>query len=141
MEQIRVVALSSAEDGRLPAGLRKQWAKLSLQVNARMHGDGLWDQARMAMHNFSLRTRMIEELGPDPGDSDWDAAAIASGIVSAVILTPEQARERLGYQVLDWIRLRQDAGSRAARPWCVRRLSGALPSRRREGRRGGRSPD
>ncbi len=87
-----MVALSRANDQRLPAELRKQWAKLSLQVNARMHGDGPWDQARMAAHNFWLRTRMIEDLGPDPADSDWDAAAIASGIVNAVVLTPQQAR-------------------------------------------------
>ncbi|MEV6582319.1 hypothetical protein AB0M92_29605 [Streptomyces sp. NPDC051582] len=76
----------------MPAGLRKQWAKLSLQVNARMQGGGPWDQARMAAQNFWLRTRMVEEFGPDPDDADWDADAIASGIVSAVILTPEQAR-------------------------------------------------
>ncbi|MFJ7268704.1 hypothetical protein ACIQV3_19020 [Streptomyces sp. NPDC099050] len=45
----------------------------------------------MAMHNFSLRTRMTEELGPDPDDSDRDAAAVASDILSTAVLTPEQA--------------------------------------------------
>ncbi|MFJ2789046.1 MULTISPECIES: hypothetical protein [unclassified Streptomyces] len=93
MEHIRSVALSRAEDRRLPAGLRKQWAKLSLQVNSRMHGDGPWGQARMAANSFGLRTLMIEELGPDPDDSDWDAAAVVSDVVSAVILTPTQAHE------------------------------------------------
>ncbi|MFE5852655.1 hypothetical protein ACFQ61_05470 [Streptomyces sp. NPDC056500] len=93
MEYIREVALSHAENTRLPAESRKQWAKLSLQVNARMHGDGPWDQARMTRQSCGLRTMIIEELGPDPNDSDWNPAAVASDIMSAMALTPLQARE------------------------------------------------
>ncbi|MEU0991040.1 hypothetical protein [Streptomyces sp. NPDC005953] len=93
MEYIREVALSRAQNRRLAAGLRKQWAKLSLQVNARMHGDGPWDQARMTRQSCGLRTMIIEELGPDPDDPDWDPAAVASDIVSAIPLTSLQAHE------------------------------------------------
>ncbi|MEU9335673.1 hypothetical protein AB0D49_21215 [Streptomyces sp. NPDC048290] len=54
MEHIREVTLSRAADGRLPA-------KLSLQVNARTHGDGPWDRAR----ELSVRwqDRSIEQIG------------------------------------------------------------------------------
>ncbi|MFF2641766.1 hypothetical protein ACFVUB_18175 [Streptomyces niveus] len=93
MEHIREIALSRAKDARLPAESRKQWAKLSLHVNTRMHGDSPWDRARMAANNGRLRTLVIEELGPDPNDSDWDPAAVVSDLVSAAALTPQQAFE------------------------------------------------
>ncbi|MFC8823750.1 hypothetical protein ACFT9I_00115 [Streptomyces sp. NPDC057137] len=93
MEHLHEVALSRAQDGRLPAESRKQWAKLSLRINTRMHGDGPWDRARMTAHNGRLRTMVIEELGPDPDDADWDPAAVVSDIVSAATLTPPQARD------------------------------------------------
>ncbi|MEU2392878.1 hypothetical protein [Streptomyces sp. NPDC007369] len=92
MEYIREVAGSRAHDGRLDAGLRKQWAKLSLQVNARMHGGGPWEQAHMAANSAWLRTGMIEAFGPDPDDADWDPTAVVSDLLCALTMTPGQAR-------------------------------------------------
>ncbi|MFE5488946.1 hypothetical protein ACFQ7Z_03100 [Streptomyces virginiae] len=101
MELIRDVALARAEDGRLTPEVRKQWAKLSLQVNARMHGNEPWGQARMAMQNAGLRTQMIEQLGADTSDRDWDPAEVVADLLSAVTMAPAEARALCaGWQAL-----------------------------------------
>jgi hypothetical protein len=90
---IREVTVAHAQDDRLDAESRKRWAKLSLQTNARMPGDGPWPQARRAANNFRLRTLIIDRLGPDRQDPDWDPDVVASDILAALTLTPTHARE------------------------------------------------
>lgn len=64
LERIRAVTISHAQDDHLAPEHRKRWAKLSLQVNAHMNGDGPWQQARMAANNFRLRTLIIIGSAP-----------------------------------------------------------------------------
>jgi hypothetical protein len=94
LERIRCISVAHAQRDRLDPDSRKKWAKLSLQVNARMHGDGPWEQMRMLTQNFRLRTLIIDRLGPDPQDPDWDPELVAAEIFAALTLTPDQARER-----------------------------------------------
>ncbi|MFE2572037.1 hypothetical protein [Streptomyces mirabilis] len=93
LERIREVTVSHAQDDHLDAESRKRWAKLSLQTNARMPGDGPWPQARRAGNNFRLRTLIIDRLGPDRQDFDWDPDLLASDILATLTLTPTHARE------------------------------------------------
>ncbi|MFE2538351.1 hypothetical protein [Streptomyces sp. NPDC059371] len=92
LESVRVVAQGHAYGADEPHEVRKQWAKLSLQANQRLYGDSLWDQARAAQHNFMLRTWVIDQLGPDDEDHDWSPEALASDTVTALALTPADAR-------------------------------------------------
>ncbi|MFF7927358.1 hypothetical protein ACFZDP_40630 [Streptomyces mirabilis] len=48
LETVRVVAQGHAYFADEPREARKQWAKVSLQANQRLHGDTLWDRARAA---------------------------------------------------------------------------------------------
>src|SRR6266568_8974411 len=47
----------------------------------------------MAANNFRLRILIIDRLGPDIQDSDWNPDLVAADILAALILTPTQARE------------------------------------------------
>ncbi|MET7861450.1 hypothetical protein ABZS81_30485 [Streptomyces sp. NPDC005318] len=69
-----------------------RWAKLSLQANQRLPGDGLWDPARAAQQNFMLRMWMIDQVGPDYEDQDWNPETLAADTVAALALTPDEAR-------------------------------------------------
>jgi hypothetical protein len=93
LEILRAVTVFHAQDDRLEPEDRKRWAKLSLQINARMHGDGPWEQTRMVTQNFRLRTLIIDRLGPDPQDPDWNPDLVASEILAAITLTSAQVRE------------------------------------------------
>ncbi len=78
LETIRVLAQSYAYRSDDDQYLQRRWAKLSLYANGRLHGEGAWDRARMFCHNFMLRTWIIEHLGPDESDADWDPNALAA---------------------------------------------------------------
>jgi hypothetical protein len=43
-------------------------------------------------NNFMLRTWIIEHLGADEGDADWDPHALAADTLAALTLEPGQAR-------------------------------------------------
>ncbi|MFI5774542.1 hypothetical protein ACIA74_39890 [Streptomyces sp. NPDC051658] len=58
-----------------------------------MPGDGPWPQARRAGHDFRLRTLIVDRLGPDRQDPDWDPDLVASDILAVLTLTPAHARE------------------------------------------------
>jgi len=92
LERIRVVAQSHAYRSEDQKHVRLRWAKLSLDVNAKLHGNSssLWDQARMASQNFAFRTWIIEHLGPDT-DPDWDPGTLAADTLAALTLDPTQA--------------------------------------------------
>ncbi len=92
LEAVRVVAQSHAYRADEPHEARQQWAKLSLQANQRLHGDGPWDRARAAQQNFMLRMWMIEQLGPDDEDHDWSPETLAADTIAALALTPAEAR-------------------------------------------------
>ena len=92
LETIRALAQSHAYQPSADQHMRRRWAKLSLYANARFHGEGPWDRARMFSHNFMLRTWVIEHLGPDNGDADWDPHAVAADTLAALTLEPSQAR-------------------------------------------------
>lgn len=93
LEQIREVTVSHTQDDRLDAESRKRWAKLSLHTNARMTGEHPWQQARKADNNLRLRTLIIDRLGPDESDPDWNPNVVASDILAVLTLTPATARE------------------------------------------------
>jgi hypothetical protein len=91
LEAVRVVAQTHAYRSDEPQQARRQWAKLSLQANQRLHGDGRWDRARAAQHNFMLRMWIIDHLGPDE-DPDWNPERLAADTVAALALAPSEAR-------------------------------------------------
>ncbi|MGM9380766.1 hypothetical protein [Streptomyces antibioticus] len=91
-EMFREVAEARALNHRLSPELRRQWAKLSLQINTCVHGDGPWDQSRMVRLNAWLRAQMIEQLGPDLRDPYWNPGEVVADVLNAVTLTPSQAR-------------------------------------------------
>jgi hypothetical protein len=93
LERIRTVAVFHAQDDGCVPEDRKRWAKLALEVNARMPGDSPWDRARRTMNNTRLRTLIIERLGADPNDPDWRPEQVAQDILREIPLTPAQARE------------------------------------------------
>ncbi|MGP3637253.1 hypothetical protein ACTU45_28575 [Streptomyces sp. 24-1644] len=92
LEAVRVVAQGHAYRADEPREARQQWAKLSLQANQRLHGDGPWDRARAAQQNFMLRMWVIDQLGPDDEDHDWSPETLAADTVAALALTPAEAR-------------------------------------------------
>ncbi|MBL1087262.1 hypothetical protein JK359_35755 [Streptomyces actinomycinicus] len=92
LEAVRVVAQGHAYFADEPREARKQWAKLSLQANQRLHGDSLWDRARAAQQNFLLRMWVIDQFGPDDEDHDWSPERLAADTVTALALTPSEAR-------------------------------------------------
>ncbi|WP_327713268.1 hypothetical protein OG912_38800 (plasmid) [Streptomyces sp. NBC_00464] len=91
LEAVRVVAQGHAYRADEPRE-RQQWAKLSLRANQRLHGDGLWVRARAAQQNFMLRMWMIDQLGPDDEDDDWNPETLAADTVTALALPPAEAR-------------------------------------------------
>ena len=93
LERIREVTVFHAQDEHLDPEDRKRWAKLSLQINARMNGDDSWQQAGTATNNFGLRALIIDRLGPDPHDPDWNPYRVAAEILGSLTMTPSHARD------------------------------------------------
>jgi hypothetical protein len=91
-ERIREVGQAHAHRSKEPKHVRLRWAKVSLDANARLHGNSSspWERARMARQNFALRTWIIEHLGPD-ADPDWDPDTLAADTLAALTLDPSQA--------------------------------------------------
>jgi hypothetical protein len=93
LEAIREVAAAHVyRSGELLQD-RLQWAKLSLQVNHRMHGSSPWERARMACNNFMLRTWVIDQCGPDTYDADWNPESLAADTLAELTLGPAEARD------------------------------------------------
>jgi hypothetical protein len=92
LERIREVAQAHAYRSNEPKPVRLQWAKLSLDANARLHSNSSspWARSRMAQQNFMLRTWIIKHLGPDT-DPDWDPGTLAADTFAALTLDPGQA--------------------------------------------------
>jgi hypothetical protein len=92
LERIRVVAQAHAYRSQEPKHVRLRWAKLSLDANARLHGNSSspWARARMTQQNLMLRTWIIKHLGPDT-DPDWDPGTLAADTLAALTLDPGQA--------------------------------------------------
>ncbi|MFD7826381.1 hypothetical protein [Kitasatospora sp. NPDC059803] len=90
IREISALRAYRSEDGLGPAE-RKRWAKLSLRVNARLHGDAPWEQARMAQNDFMLRAWIIDHLGPDAQDPNWDPDALAADTLAELALNPAKA--------------------------------------------------
>ena len=92
LERIREVAQAHAHRSKEPKHVRLRWAKLSLDANARLHGNSSspWARARMDRQNFMLRTWVIKHLGPDT-DPDWDPGSLAADTLAALTLDPGQA--------------------------------------------------
>lgn len=93
LEAIREIASAHTYHSGEPQESRLQWAKLSLQVNGRMHGDGPWEQARMACNDFMLRTWVIDQLNPGTDDTDWNPESLAADTLAALSLNPAEARD------------------------------------------------
>jgi hypothetical protein len=78
LEAAREVAAAHAYRSGEPPQDRRQWAKLSLQVNESTHGNGPWERARMACNSFMLRAWIIDQLGPVADDADWNPESLAA---------------------------------------------------------------
>lgn len=92
LEAVRVVAQEHAYGSDRPREVRRQWAKLSLLANRRMHGDGPGDRARAVQQDFMLRMWVIDHLGSDDKDPDWSPEKLAADTLDALALTPPHAR-------------------------------------------------
>ncbi|WP_446038882.1 hypothetical protein [Streptomyces sp. SID1121] len=107
-EHIRAVAVFHAQDDNLAAPLRKRWAKVALRVDARASADGPQERARVVVNNSSLRTFVIDRLGPDPEDPDWDPVRVVEYVLASVTLTAARVRELgPGWRRLDIERVRE----------------------------------
>ena len=91
LEAARVVAQHHAYYSDQPREVRRQWAKLSLLANRRMHGDGPGDPTREVQQDFMLRMWVIEHLGRDDKDPDWSPARLAADTLDVLALTPSDA--------------------------------------------------
>ncbi|MEV6398874.1 hypothetical protein AB0M39_29510 [Streptomyces sp. NPDC051907] len=91
LEAVRCVAQTRAGCSDQPREVRLEWAKLALQASWSRHVEGPWARARAAQHCFMLRTRMIDELGPDD-DPDWSPQRLAADTVAELTLSPAAAR-------------------------------------------------
>lgn len=100
LERIREVTAKHAYRDPVGPEAVKQWAKLSLLVNARMGGYGGHWRLRAAFRDARLRLRIIDRLGTDPTDPDWDLQALAADILARMSLTPDQARALAAENVL-----------------------------------------
>lgn len=94
LEAIRELAQSRVYQAGEERHARLRWAKLSLAANRRFHDEFPWHRARMLDQDFMLRTWVIEHLGPDEADADWDPEALAADTLAALSLDPEQAASR-----------------------------------------------
>ncbi len=92
LEAVRVIAQTHAYRSDEPQQARRQWAKLSLQANQRLQGDSRWDRARAAQQNFMFRMWIIDHLGPDDQDLDWNPERLAADTIAALALAPSEAR-------------------------------------------------
>lgn len=90
LERVRVLAQLRAYRSDESRDVRRRWAKLSLTANAQLHGDDPWDRARQGNQNFTLRTWIIEHLGPGE-DPDWDPEALAADTLAVLSLNANQA--------------------------------------------------
>jgi hypothetical protein len=91
LEAVRELAQAHAYQPDDSRQNRLEWAKLSLLINDRMHGDHPGQRARRATQNFMLRTWIIDNLGPDPTDADWDPDALAADTLAELSLDPDEA--------------------------------------------------
>ncbi|WSA79989.1 hypothetical protein OG930_32810 [Streptomyces sp. NBC_01799] len=96
LEAVRIVAQGHAYHSDQPQEARRQWAKLSLLANRRMHSDSTGDQSRAVQQDFMLRMWVIDQPGSDDKDPDWSPETLASETVAALDLTPPQASALVG---------------------------------------------
>ncbi|WP_326623932.1 MULTISPECIES: hypothetical protein [unclassified Streptomyces] len=96
LEAVRVVAQGHAYSPYQPQEARRQWAKLSLLANRRMHRDSPGGQSRAVQQDFMLRMWVIDQLGPNDKDPDWSPETLASETLAALDLTPSQASALAG---------------------------------------------
>ncbi|RAG83780.1 hypothetical protein DN069_20260 [Streptacidiphilus pinicola] len=90
LERVRVVAQTRVYRSTEPREVRLRWARLALAANERFHDNTPWAQARMCHQEFSLRSWVIEHLGPD-ADPDWNPQALATDTLAALPLDPHLA--------------------------------------------------
>jgi hypothetical protein len=91
--RVRRIAQSRAYDHKLSADERREWANAMLATSEREQHFGRvkpWDGA---LDRFSMRTHIIVNLGPVPGDETWDPMALAQDVIGTLTLPPERARE------------------------------------------------
>ncbi|MBO0657227.1 hypothetical protein J1792_32295 [Streptomyces triculaminicus] len=97
LEAARVIAQAHADRCEEPQETRRQWAKLSLQVNQLLPSDTQWDRARLAQQNFILRMWVIDQLGPDDEDPDWNPERLAADTAAVFTLAPSDTRALAGH--------------------------------------------
>lgn len=91
LESVRVVAQQQAYDSSQPREMRRHWAELSLLANRRMLGEGAEGSARELQQDFTLRTWVIEHLGPEDENSDWSPEALGVDTLAALAMSPSEA--------------------------------------------------
>jgi len=91
LETIRESAEFDAYQSDKDRPARLRWAKLSLAANRKLQCDSSRDRAGMLTVDFMLRTWIIERVGPDDADPDWNPEALAADTLAALTLDPGQA--------------------------------------------------
>lgn len=90
LEHVRFTAQFHAYQSVEPREVRLRWAVLSLDANRRSQGDGPQEQYRVSHTDFTLRTWIIENLGPGPEQAS-DPEALAADTLAALTHDPAQA--------------------------------------------------
>ncbi|MFF6829745.1 hypothetical protein [Streptomyces longwoodensis] len=91
LETARVLAQGHAYARDRPGEDRRRWAKLSLLANRGLLDGTETSRVRVAQQEFMLRMWVIEQLGPDDTDPDWNPEALAVDTLAALTLTPARA--------------------------------------------------
>jgi hypothetical protein len=91
--RVRNMAQSRAYERKLSPGERREWAATMLAASECEQRFGRlkpWDGAR---DRFTMRTYIIVNLGPMPGDEMWDPVTLARDVLGTLTLPPDRARE------------------------------------------------
>ncbi|MEU3552160.1 hypothetical protein [Streptomyces longwoodensis] len=84
LETACVLAQGHAYACDRPGEDRRRWAKLSLLGNRGLLDGTETSRVRVAQQEFMLRMWVIEQLGPDDTDPDWNPEALAVDTLAAL---------------------------------------------------------
>ncbi|GII25361.1 hypothetical protein Pme01_49580 [Planosporangium mesophilum] len=90
---VRWIAQLHVYDRTLPAEDRREWAEAALSLTKCAERFTGYDRWTAVADAFKLRSLLVRELGPVPGDGTWDVAALLRDVLAVVTLAPDQARE------------------------------------------------
>jgi hypothetical protein len=89
----RWVAQHHVYDRTLTAEARRGWADVALLLTQNAERFAGYERWSAATDEVNVRSLLIHELGPVPGDDKWDPAVLARDVLAIVTLAPQEAHE------------------------------------------------